>query len=132
MKKLMSTLLSTLLLILLSTGCATVAEKTTIVPAPDETYTYEGEVNPDDFMRWDVVGTEHFTAGENNYAQFLLANPDKDSPITQIIAVIYVVNNNMQLVSYGYKKNGVDYVYVLDFEQNRYILWLSRPSKGGI
>ena len=94
MKKLMSTLLSTLLLILLSTGCATVAEKTTIVPTPDETYTYEGEVNPDDFMRWDVVGTEYFTAGENNYTQFLLANPDRDGSTADASAKVKIPIGN--------------------------------------
>ena len=133
MKKLLSTLLSTLLIIVLSTGCATVAKNAQVDQEETHSdYTYEGDIDPDVFMEWDMSDVEFFTDGENNYAQFILPNPDFFSPISLVTAVVVVENNNMTLISYGYNKNGVDFVYVLDLELNRYVLWRSRPNIGNI
>ena len=131
MKKLLSPLLSTLFIIVLSTSCATVAKTPDIIEVASY-YTYESHISPDVFMDWDRSDVEFFTDGENNYAQFTLPNPDYDSPISQVVAVVVVENNNMTLISYGYNKNGIDYVYALDIELNRYRLWKSRPSIGNI
>ena len=131
MKKLLLTLLSTLLIIVLSTGCATVAKTPDIVEVAPQ-YTYESHISPDVFMEWDRSEVEFFTDGENNYAQFILPNPDYDSSIKQVAAVVVVEHNNRTLISYGYNKNGVDFVYVLDLELNRYVLWRSRPNIGNI
>ena len=126
----MKKLLSILIVIGLLTGCVTT--KSTIAPKPDATYTYEGDVDPEVFMNWNRSDVEFFTDGENNYAQFKLPNPDHDSPISQVVAVVVVENNNMTLIAYGYNKNGIDYVYALDLEKNHYFLLMSRPSIGHV
>lgn len=126
--KLLSTLLSTLLIIGLSTSCATVVKDKTY-----SNYTYDGDYNPAVFMEWDIIATEYYTDGGYNFVQHVLSNPDINSSVITIVAIcVYDNEGGVSLIAYGYNKNGVDYVYVLDVDKNHYGLWLSRPSIGNI
>jgi len=127
MKKLLSTLLSTLFIIGLSTGCATVDKKYY------NDYTYEGDYNPAVFMEWEIVGTEYFSLGEYPCTQVVLSNPDFNSTVSFIVAVVVMDDEDgWSLISYGYNKHGVDYFYILNIENSHYELWMARPSTDNI
>ena len=117
--------LLTVLFVLTLFGCAS----HDIKAVSDYQYTYESEISPAVFMEWEIVESEYYTDGENKFAQYIMANPDTLSPIRIVVTVVIVRKDaSYQLISYGYNKNGVDYVYVLDIDTNRYRLWMSRPS----
>lgn len=122
-----------LLIIGVLIGCATSAKNAQVETYSD--FTYEGDYNPDVFMEWDI-GTinneplvQYWTKDGVNYIQAILDNPDVNSAVRiMVVVVVTDVQGGWSLISYGYNKNGIDYVYVLDIEENHYRLWRSRPS----
>ena len=141
----MKRLLAILLTGLVVGGCAAIANNATSAPEEivvfsDNQYTYDGEYDPDVLMNWDVAtDTNNQPLGESwvddgiNYSLFFMENPDINDFVKQIVVVITINNKGVwQLVSYGYSKYGIDYVFVLDYASNHYKLWMERPSSGNI
>jgi len=78
-------------------------------------FTWEGELNPDEFGSWVIVGSSPLI-GELFW--LFLKNPDQTSPI-KIVAVL----TDFGLVRYGYRyfKYGEPYKYMFNVEQDKYV-----------
>lgn len=78
-------------------------------------FTYEGELDPNEFDKWQVV---KFQPTPQGLIWVFIRNPDQESPI-KIVAQI--AGPNLTLIGYRYFKNGEPYMYKLDPEQSKYV-----------
>jgi len=80
-------------------------------------YTYEGEIDPKEFLNWKQV------EGSGRWESSLiwtavLSNPDKESKIKEVRVYILV---NQKLIGYRYFKQNELFMYQLDMETDKYI-----------
>ena len=86
-----------------------------LVMALTVAFTYEGELDPDEFDSWKVVKLQPTSQG---FVWMFAKNPDQASAI-DIVAM--AVGLNSTLFGYRYFKYGEPYSYVFDSEQNKYV-----------
>ena len=78
------------------------------------TFTWEGELDPNEFDNWKIVGTQPTPKGN---IWVFMKNPDLVSPI-KIVSI--AVDRDKNVLSYCYFKNGNPYSYFFDSGENKY------------
>ena len=78
-------------------------------------FTWEGELDPDEFDNWKIVKISPTPRG---FIWVFIRNPDQESPI-KIVAQI--ATPDFTLIGYRYLKDGEPYVYGFDPEQDKYV-----------
>jgi len=84
------------------------------VYALSHAFTWEGELDPNEFGTWKPISRELVTLG---LFQVMVQNPDPTSPIKR--AVLYISCND-DLLGYQYFKQGKPYRFWFDKEQEKY------------
>lgn len=79
-------------------------------------FTWEGELDPDDFDDWKVIKATEFDA--RGILWVFWRNPDTDSPIKVVVGEIYF---DETLIMYRYFKRGEPHMFYLDKQKNRYV-----------
>ena len=89
-------------------------------------FTYEGEINPEEFLAWDnVPGTERM---EDTFVMsVVLANPDQTLKIKKIRTYVFILTS--KLIGYRYFKENELFIYTLDIERNKYVRRYLSESK---
>lgn len=82
--------------------------------APPSAFAWEGELDPNEFDKWKVVGTQPTSEG---FMWVFIKNPDEESPI-EIVSM--AVDREGTLFLYRYFKEGNPYSYVFDDEEVKY------------
>lgn len=85
-----------------------------------ETTTYEGELDPNLFSGWPVVGSGPAPMGPP-FLLVTIQNPDEKSGIKHVVVLIMTAFDGAYIMSYGYEKDGLRYFYRLDTEANKYV-----------
>ena len=81
-------------------------------------YTFEGEMNPEIFMKWKVIeGTAKLITP--TLATVMVENPDRSAKVKRI--QLFIVRYENILTSYRYFKEGEAFYYYLDTEKNKYV-----------
>ena len=78
-------------------------------------FTWEGELNPNEFDNWKLVSVQPTPQG---YFWVFIENPDQTSAID---VVVMKVDLNSMLRSYRYFKYGEPHMYIYDAQQDKYI-----------
>lgn len=78
-------------------------------------FTWEGELNPDEFDKWKVVSAQPTPQG---FLWMFVKNADEESPID--IAAM-AVDINSTLIGYRYFKYGEPYSYIFDRTRDKYV-----------
>ena len=78
-------------------------------------FTWEGELNPNDFDKWTLLGVQPSPDG---LMLTYIKNPDPNSPI-EIVAMGLI--GDSFLIGYRYFKYGQPYSYVFDSDEEKYV-----------
>ena len=106
-----------ILIILLCLSCAAQQSNMKTEVFSDQTYTYDGEFNPDVFMNWRVIDRKFI--GEFTIVA-LLGNPDEAADVEVIEAGLMVVEDWVRLIGYRYFINNAEFRFLLNSETNNY------------
>ena len=79
-------------------------------------FEWEGELNPNDFRKWDVI---NIVSTGKGFVWIHLENPDKNSAIEKV--ALAVSEKTEKLLAYKYFKLGEPYVYVFNDKLDKYI-----------
>lgn len=82
------------------------------MPAP--AFTWEGELNPDEFDKWEVINVMPSGLGQ---VIVIIQNPDDNSNIQKVSIFLYFEI----LRGYRYFKDGQPYSYIFDSENAKYV-----------
>ena len=91
----------------------------TLIPGAAQGLTWEGELDPTKFPKWDIIETRMI----NSTTMLATAqNPDKNAKIQRIQMTFHINLNGQEgiLVSYRYFKNGEIYNYEANADMNGY------------
>lgn len=77
-------------------------------------FTWEGELNPNNFDKWEVLSVQPSPQG---IIWMFLRNPDKESPIDIVATGVFVDGT---LMGYRYFKYGEPYSFTYDVEKDSY------------
>ena len=86
----------------------------------DYQYTYDGDVDPVDFLNNWICDKESYRYQEGYYL-FLFINPE-DEEIRRIEAIFITNGERMHLVGYKYAKGNIIYFFILNPETNHFEL----------
>lgn len=78
-------------------------------------FTWEGELNPDEFDNWNLISVQPTSRG---YLWVFMENPDQTSPID---VVVMEVDSDSMLRGYRYFKYGEPHIYIFDNSQQKYV-----------
>lgn len=76
-------------------------------------YGYSGDVDPNEFMSWSVIGRKENAAVEPVSIE-ILRNPDEKSEIRTVMAFVFGFGAERLVIGYAYEKNGSVSVFRLN------------------
>lgn len=85
-----------------------------VVVDPPSAFTWEGELDPNDFGNWLPVGIQ---PSSKDLVWIFMRNPDQTSPIKIVAMSVY---KDKTLLVYRYFKHGEPYSYVFNVSKNKY------------
>jgi len=98
------------------------------VTSDEKKLAWDGEINPYELPKWDVVPGSDISAGLN-MLRVIVQNPDKKAEI-QRVKVFYEISSTI-IVGYQYFKGGIPYVYRLRCSEKKYVrLMLAEENLG--
>ena len=113
-----SLIIMALLLTLLFTflGLMGLADRALSLPraGPSETFTWEGEFDPNIFTKWEVAEAKMINPG---IIMAIVQNPDKKAEVQKIQMTIHTDGT---LLSYRYFKRSEIYEYKINIDNNKY------------
>lgn len=84
--------------------------------AEDPPFTWEGELDPNEFDKWEVISV--LPDPYQSAMWVIIQNPDPEATIEKVALLVDVETN---LLGYRYFKHGLPYSFWFDDEQNKYI-----------
>jgi len=83
-------------------------------------FTWEGDVNPNEFNKWAIIGREASPLGPPTMIE-VIKNPDPASPIKTVMAFIEYYDGTGYLVGYAYEKNDEVMVFRINADNTGYV-----------
>lgn len=123
--KLRNTILAILISVMM--GCALQATTLPDTVLSDHQYTYDGDIDPVDFLNNWVCDKENYQYTEGYYL-FLFENPEGEE-VRWIEAIFITDGNFMHLVGYKYIKDNLIHFFILNPDTNHFEYIESIPSE---
>ena len=86
------------------------------VPQPEPAFEWEGELNPNEFDNWKILGVR---PSPQEVVWVYIKNPDEESPIDSVAMALNP--NDMTLIGYRYFKYGIPHQFKISSNERRYI-----------